>query len=518
MLALGLANMSYAQDTDYTDVIVVMQTEQGPLVIEFFADDAPNHVANFVELTQDGFYDNTIFHRIIPSFMIQGGDPFTKPGSGVGQERWGTGGPDTTLDAEFNDIMHNRGIVSMARSQSPDSAGSQFFIVHQDSNFLDSQYTVFGRLATTESYDTLDAIAGIDTDGNNRPVEPDMVRIILTEVLTRDQAARFDILDSDPPMRTQFTTQTTPSSQSYASEELNFSMEYPVGWLVQTLGGEGQPNIAAVGPTSGAIPPNIATYVEEAGNHTLNSVMDSKLLDLEDLSNDDSFQILSNEIISINNYDAFVLDAQDLVDLGNGPIDVKYREVTMVESGAIYTFLFSTNLDDFDSDVRFFDESLESFAILKEQEATAQEPETDEETETTTTTGGGCLIATAAFGSELAAPVQQLRELRDETLMQTGAGSGFVSGFNAIYYTFSPVIADYERENPLFRDMVRLSITPMIHTLSILNHLDMSNNFEVITYGIAVLVLTILVYVGPPVMAVFLIRRVNKNKTILQKR
>ena len=241
-------------------------------------------------------------------------------------------------------------------------------------------------------------------------------------------------------------------------------------------------------------------------------------MDLEDLTNDDSFQILSNEIVSINNYDAFVLDAQDLVDLGNGPIDVKYREVTMVESGAIYTFLFSTNLDDFDSDVRFFDESLESFAILKEQEATAQEPETDEETETTTTTGGGCLIATAAFGSELAAPVQQLRELRDETLMQTGAGSGFVSGFNAIYYTFSPVIADYERENPLFRDMVRLSITPMIHTLSILNHLDMSNNFEVITYGIAVLVLTILVYAGPPVMAVFLIRRVNKNKTILQKR
>lgn len=497
-LALGSTGLVYGQNTD---TVVVLQTEQGPLVIEFFPEDAPNHVANFIELSRSGFYDNTLFHRIIPNFMIQGGDPHTKPDSGVGQDRWGMGGPDTTLDAEFNDIMHNRGIVSMARSNDPNSAGSQFFIVHQDSNFLDASYTVFGRLATAESYETLDAIAGIEVDAMDRPVSSDSVRIISAQVLTRDQVA--DIQDMDPPLRMQPGFEEPSPSGDYTSEMYNFSIKFPEGWVVQSIDSDGGPNLAAVSPSDAPIPPNIAVYIEEAGNHTLNTVRESKLTDVEAMG--DSLQIVNHELTTINNYDAFVLDATGMFDIGTGPFDIGYREVTIVSSGKIYTFLFSAVLSNYDSDVRSFSESLDSFTVLTADTPVEEVPA--EEPDDTAPEGGGCLIATAAFGSELSSPIQQLRELRDETLMQTDAGYSFVTGFNTIYYTFSPGIADYERENPLFRDLVRLSITPMIHTLSILTLVDMNSDIEVVVYGVSVILLTLLIYVGPPVLAVILIRR-----------
>jgi peptidyl-prolyl cis-trans isomerase B (cyclophilin B) len=151
-ILITLPNQSFAQSDDK---LVVLETSQGKIVIEFFPEDAPNHVKNFMNLTESEFYDGVLFHRVIPGFMIQGGDPNTKSPD---NSAWGQGGPSTSVDAEFNSIKHNRGIVSMARSQNPNSAGSQFFIVHQNSNFLDQQYTVFGRIVTDESFETLDKI------------------------------------------------------------------------------------------------------------------------------------------------------------------------------------------------------------------------------------------------------------------------------------------------------------------------------------------------------------------------
>jgi peptidyl-prolyl cis-trans isomerase B (cyclophilin B) len=138
-------NESYAQ---FDDKLVILETSQGKITIEFFPEDAPRHVQNFMNLTETGFYDGVLFHRVIPGFMIQGGDPNTRDPD---NSTWGIGGPDHSVEAEFNSIKHNRGIVSMARSQDPNSAGSQFFIVHENSNFLDQQYTVFGRIVTDES-------------------------------------------------------------------------------------------------------------------------------------------------------------------------------------------------------------------------------------------------------------------------------------------------------------------------------------------------------------------------------
>ena len=119
-------------------------TTEGEMVIEFWPEVAPNTVANFKKLASQGFYDGTCFHRIIKGFMIQGGDPLTKDPSKEGH--WGTGGPGHTIKAEFNDRSHQRGVISMARSSHPDSAGSQFFICDGDAAFLDRQYTAFGKL------------------------------------------------------------------------------------------------------------------------------------------------------------------------------------------------------------------------------------------------------------------------------------------------------------------------------------------------------------------------------------
>jgi hypothetical protein len=121
--------------------------------------------------------------------------------------------------------------------------------------------------------------------------------------------------------------------------------------------------------------------------------------------------------------------------------------------------------------------------------------------------GGGCLIATAAFGSELAPQVQQLREIRDNKLLQTKSGTSFITSFNDLYYSFSPIVADYERENPVFKEMVKAAITPMISSLSILNHVDMDSENEVLGYGISLIILNGLMYVGIPVSIVIAARR-----------
>ena len=122
--------------------------------------------------------------------------------------------------------------------------------------------------------------------------------------------------------------------------------------------------------------------------------------------------------------------------------------------------------------------------------------------------GGGCLIATATYGSELAPQVQTLRELRDNSLLQTESGTSFMNSFNDVYYTFSPIIADYERENPVFREMVKITITPMITSLSILNNVEMDSEQSVLGYGISLIILNGMMYVGIPVAIVIGIRKI----------
>jgi len=161
-----------------TDAII--KTDFGSIKFSLLPDIAPETVRNFVKLAKDGFYDGTLFHRVIPGFMIQGGDPNTKDQNKKSQ--WGMGGPGHTIKAEFSPRSHLEGIVSMARATAPDSAGSQFFIVTSDNNTeaLDRQYTVFGKV--TEGMDVAHKIENLPRDGNDCPEqEAKMLEVVISE-------------------------------------------------------------------------------------------------------------------------------------------------------------------------------------------------------------------------------------------------------------------------------------------------------------------------------------------------
>ena len=161
--------------------IVTITMENGDMIkVELYPDIAPNTVKNFISLINHNFYDGTIFHRVIPGFMIQGGDP----------DGTGMGGPGYSIKGEFgqngfkNDLKHARGVISMARSMFPDSAGSQFFIMHQDAPHLDGAYAAFGKV--TEGMDTVDKIAGVATDYSDRPREDQVMKTVTVETFGQD--------------------------------------------------------------------------------------------------------------------------------------------------------------------------------------------------------------------------------------------------------------------------------------------------------------------------------------------
>lgn len=166
-----------AKDED----VVVLETDKGEIIVKFFPEIAPKHVESFKKLAKEGFYDGTRFHRCIAGFMIQGGDPKTKDMKLANE--WGTGGPDFRLKAEFNDQKHLRGVLSMARSSDPDSAGSQFFIMVKEASSLDHNYTAFGIVV--KGMDVVDKIVVTGDARNNGKVEPEDAVLIKSAKLEK---------------------------------------------------------------------------------------------------------------------------------------------------------------------------------------------------------------------------------------------------------------------------------------------------------------------------------------------
>lgn len=180
MLSLSfVGNSAIAKDNKkevHKKVNAIIETKFGNIELEFYPEKAPKHVENFVKLAREGFYDGTIFHRVIPGFMIQGGDPNTKTDN---TRIYGTGGPGYEIDQEFNDTPHERGILSMARSADPNSAGSQFFIVVKKAASLDGQYTVFGNV--TSGMDVADKIVSSPRNARDLPNERIDIKVRIVE-------------------------------------------------------------------------------------------------------------------------------------------------------------------------------------------------------------------------------------------------------------------------------------------------------------------------------------------------
>ena len=493
LLLVSLGNSAFAQSSDQ---LVVLETNLGTIVIEFFPNDAPNHVDNFIGLTESGFYDGVLFHRIIPGFMIQGGDPNTIDGD---PNTWGTGGPSTSVDAEFNTIKHNRGIVSMARSADPNSGGSQFFIVHADSNFLDEQYTVFGRIVTEESFETLDKIAAVEIGTSDRPKDPEQVKI--TKATTVNRSEISNLLELDEPIRTEsaITPTTSSGNQKYESAEHEIAFSVPEGWLLQTPDKteSNAPDVVAVGPKTGVMNPVISLTVQETGDRTLKDLISEKTITLQEILESGNLRIISQEETTLNGNDVYVLEAEGYFSSNDEKFNVKFKEILIYDTEKYYTLAYSNGLDYYNSQLPRFEETIDSFEILSKGQINTILGEE----------GGGCLIATATFGSELAPQVQQLRELRDNIILSTESGTAFMSGFNQFYYSFSPVIADMERENLLFKEFVKLSLTPMLSSLSILNYVDIDSESEMLSYGIGIILMNVGMYFAAPAIIIYKIRK-----------
>ena len=527
---ISIATFTNTAFAENDDKIVIMHTNSGPLIIELFPDDAPNTAENFLKLTESGFYDNLIFHRIIKGFMIQGGDPLSKYGEdgfiNIGQ--WGTGDAGYEIPAEFNTIKHNRGIISMARGTDIDSASSQFFIVHKNSNFLDGKYTAFGKLLTEESYVTLDKIANLQTTSKDIPNDLHASQIIKASVITR-----ADIENPPSPEELEHLDESNSKptiSGRYVNTEYDFSLLPPKGWTIlyaEPDSGPNDPVITFLGQKK-KLPQGIDEYapyiyvnVNKLGDKTFQERLDNRTAQYHKMDQGKAIQIQSERVTTITSeqgksYGAYLLTAKQM-----GVIPpVSFAQAIISHTDFIYGITYANHEQHFETDMIFFDNLLKSFATATQD----SEPDISglleevgiktTEQETTESQGGGCLIATAAFGSEMAPQVQFLRELRDNTVLQTESGTSFMTGFNQFYYSFSPAIADYERENPAFKEAVKITLTPLLTSLTLLQYADIDSESEMLGYGIGIILLNIGMYFVAPAVLIMKVRSLTSYNKI----
>ena len=516
--------MAFAEDDDK---IVIIHTNSGQLVIEFFPEDAPATVENFLKLTESGFYDELIFHRIIKDFMIQGGDPLTKHDEVFENiPLWGTGDAGYEIPAEFNTIKHNRGIVSMARGADVNSASSQFFIVHKDSNHLDGKYTVFGRLITEESYVTLDKIANLSTTAKDLPNDLFASQIIKTEVITRadmENPAGFFIGELDRSAVAD--TSSMMITDRYVNTEYDFSLIPPKGWTAfypEPDSGPNDPVITFLGQKRNLIQgfattqPYMYVNVNELGDNTFQERLDERVGQYHKFVAQGHLEIISERMTTLTTATGQTYGSYHLVAKQAGLMQpVPFAQVLLSHSDFIYGLTYSQHEDYFQDDMILFDKVLASFAkVSEDSDSESDISGLSTEPKTTESQGGGCLIATAAYGSEMAPQVQFLRELRDNTVLQTESGSAFMAGFNQFYYSFSPAIADYERENPTFKEAVKLALTPLLTSLTLLQYADIDSESEILGYGIGVILLNIGMYFVAPAILIMKIRSLTSYNKI----
>ena len=502
----------------------------GTFLIEFFPEDAPNTVHNFLELVESGYYDGIVFHRIIPGFMIQAGDPNTKdPDSD--RETWGQGGPGYQIKEEFNVIQHDRGIVSMARTNHPDTAGSQFFIVLEDSPHLDGQYTVFGRLipGIPSSFHALDLIEKLGTDASDRPVD-----ILDATILTATILDPYTTAGLVPADRNQSVIETVKhgggTTQTYFNDRHKVAFDLPYRWAVTEATGEHFGVI--IEPTD--LEHNVKSQVEKSGFIPKVIVTSEERDPREDAGVSPAFfsveggddpKILGNYVFeNEDGRKALLKTTTQNFETPEGTVQFKIIQLTFINSESQYSIIYVNVTEWFRYELGAWLQTVENFEIMIDgrmqpinfddgpifKQLIADAKAKPEPESLPPVRIGGCLIATATYGSELAPQVQLLREIRDNTVLQTQSGTSFMIAFNQFYYSFSPAIADYERENTVFKETVKLILTPLLTSLTLLQYADIDSEYDMLGYGIGIILLNIGMYFVAPAVLITKIRSFYK--------
>jgi len=507
---------------------VLITTNEGSFMIQFFPEDAPNTVNNFLELVESGYYDGIVFHRIIPNFMIQTGDPNTI-GPDSDRNTWGQGGPGYSIHEEFNTLQHNRGIVSMARSNHPDSAGSQFFIMHRDDNRLDAKYTVFGRLVPGLP-NALDEIAKLPTNNADQPLDASRATIIEASIIDGFSTANFAGPDRNDSMVKEIKV-GGGTTVVYDNSLHDIAFSLPYRWAVEEV--EGINLNLRVAPT--LLEHNVQKMIDATG-FTPHILVGSEPRNLSEessgvptaffsLKGGDDPKILHNYIIENDaGRKAHVVITSQNIQTETETNQFKIAQIHFSNSDTNYSIIHINLTEWFRYEINSFDYTVKNFEIMVDgkmqniefgnhpvfkqliiDSRLKPEPESLPPARV-----GGCLIATATFGSEMAPQVQFLREIRDNTVLQTESGSAFMTGFNQFYYSFSPTIADYERENPIFKEAVRVTLTPLLTSLTLLQYVDIDSESEMLGYGIAIILLNIGMYFIAPAVLITKIRSFYK--------
>ena len=509
---------------------VLITTNSGTFMIQLFPEDAPNTVNNFLKLVESGYYDGIVFHRIIPTFMIQAGDPNTI-GPDSDRSLWGQGGPGYQIHEEFNTLQHDRGIVSMARSNHPDTAGSQFFIMHKDNNQLDAKYTAFGRLIQgTGSFTALDNIAKLHTNQFDQPEDVSSATIEKAKIIENFDTTGFPA----PERNVSFIKKVKAQggiTERYTNTLHDISFNAPYRWIVHE--GEGNNVNLVIEPT--LLEHNIQIQIDETG-FTPQVLVGSEPRDLStesagistaffSIKSGDDPKILSNYIFENDaGRKAHLIISTQNIQTPTETVQFKIAQIHFSNSDTTYSIIHINLTDWFRYEINAFDSVVKNFEIMIDgvmqpidfgehpvfrqlinDSRLKPEPESLPPARI-----GGCLIATAAFGSEMAPQVQFLRELRDNTVLQTESGSAFMTGFNQFYYSFSPAIADYERENPAFKEAVKIALTPLLTSLTLLQYVDIDSESEMLGYGISIILLNIGMYFIAPAVLITKIRSFYK--------
>jgi len=507
---------------------VLITTAEGNFMIELFPEDAPNTVDNFLELVESGYYDGIVFHRIIPGFMIQAGDPNTiGPDSDRGT--WGQGGPGYTINEEFNTIQHDRGIVSMARSQHVDSAGSQFFIMHKDNNQLDGKYTAFGRLVPGLPH-ALNEIASLQTNENDQPIDASRATIIKASIVDDLSVSNF----AGPDRNTSLVKETKTGggiTEKYHNTLHDIGFDIPYRWQVEEGAGvnldlkikptQMEHNVQQMIDATG-FTPHILIGSEPRNLNTESAGVPTAFFSLK--SGDDP-EVVANYIFQNDaGRKAHLIISTQNIQTPTETVQFKIAQIHFSNSDTNYSIVHINLTDWFRYEISSFNFTVKTFEILLDgkmqsidfghhpvfKQIISDSLKQPEPESLPPARVGGCLIATATFGSEMAPQVQFLREIRDNTVLQTESGSAFMTGFNQFYYSFSPTIADYERENPVFKEAVKVTLTPLLTSLTLLQYVDIDSESEMLGYGIGIILLNIGMYFIAPAVLITKIRSFYK--------
>ena len=272
---------------------------------------------------------------------------------------------------------------------------------------------------------------------------------------------------------------------------------------------ESTPVVTFVGERTNKYAPAVYVQVTTPTADTFEEVLQNRLNLLQPSIDAGEMQVLGSDWVDVNGMAGYSITVKTRHVTEYGPEILTFKQFIFPANGLVYSLVFSDASDHFPSSLNDFELIVTSFkikslsaqtTIIKEiMQETTQETSSSEE-------GGGCLIATAAFGSELAPQVQFLRELRDNTVLQTQSGSSFMTGFNQFYYSFSPAVADLERENPAFKETVKLALTPLLTSLTLLNYVDIDSESEMLGYGIGIIMLNIGMYFIAPAIVIAKIR------------